>query len=98
MSADNLYIYAIDISSRSGQFVSPYLTEASGLPQSSGTIGTSTMMGLPQQLTGAYYDPTQQMQAGMTHVSMPHTGDHHMTHSTRAHPQTVSLYSSIICH
>ena len=79
------------ISCRSGQFVSQFPTEASVLSQSSSAIATQpSMMALQQPLSTAYYDPTQQLQPGMTHVALPHVGDQpHITHSTRAHPQTV---------
>ena len=75
----------------SGQFVSQFPTEASVLSQSSSAIATQpSMMALQQPLSTAYYDPTQQLQPGMTHVALPHVGEQpHITHSTRAHPQTI---------
>ena len=73
---------------RSGLFVSPYPVDS--LPShTAGSIVTQQgMMGLqppPGIQTTSYYDPQT-----LQHVGM-HSEPQHGGHTTRAHPQTVSL-------
>ena len=78
---------------RTTQFASQYAPDASILSNSSISATPATMMGgLPQTVipSSAFYDPHLSGQ-GLGHLEMGHSAGHAtMTHSTRAHPETVS--------
>ena len=97
--SENYFTFPPSPSCSSGQFVSQYPTDTATFASQS--VTQPTMLSLQQphvvQSTG-YYDASTlpQLQQGLGHLGIQHTGQDHLgpiTHTTRAHPQTVRFCS-----